>query len=190
MSDKIMIRHAVLQDLEMIFELENACFPKSEAASEKDLYHRIQVFPENFWLMELDGRIISMINGMATDIPDLTDEMYGNADMHNKNGVWQMIFSVVTHPDFREMRYAGLLMNQVILDSAKADRKGIVLTCKEKLIGFYEKFGFINEGISASVHGNTVWYQMRKTLQRSDVNVESEGNSYTNTFKRQDRSDM
>ncbi|MCM1230890.1 MAG: GNAT family N-acetyltransferase [Ruminococcus flavefaciens] len=163
MSGKIIIRHAVLQDLELISELENICFPKSESASEKDLYHRIRVFPENFWLMEQDGRIISMINGMATDIPDLTDEMYENADMHKKSGVWQMIFSVVTHPDFRKMGYAGILMNQVIRDSV-ADRKGIVLTCKEKLIGFYEKFGFINEGISASVHGNTVWYQMRKTL--------------------------
>lgn len=164
MNDKITIRHAVLQDLEIISELENACFPESEAASEKDLYHRIQVFPENFWIMELGSRIISMINGMVTDIQDLTDEMYENADMHNKNGAWHMLFSVVTHPDFQKMGYAGLLMNQVIQDSVKANRKGIVLTCKEKLVGFYEKFGFVNEGISSSEHGNVVWYQMRKKL--------------------------
>lgn len=164
MNDKIIIRHAVLQDLEIISELENACFPESEAASEKDLYHRIQIFPENFWIMELGGRIISMINGMVTDIQNLTDEMYENADMHNKNGAWQMLFSVVTHPDFQKMGYAELLMNQVIQDSVKANRKGIVLTCKEKFVGFYEKFGFVNEGISASVHGNAVWYQMRKKL--------------------------
>ena len=164
MNNKIIIRHAVLQDLEIILELENACFPESEAASEKDLYHRIQVFPENFWIMEFGGRIISMINGMVTDIQNLIDEMYKNADMHNKNGAWQMLFSVVTHPDFQKMGYAGLLMNQVIQDSVKANRMGIVLTCKEKFVGFYEKFGFVNEGISASVHGNTVWYQMRKTF--------------------------
>lgn len=164
MNDKIIIRHAVLQDLEIISELENACFLESEAASEKDLYHRIQVFPENFWIMELGGKIISMINGMVTDIQNLTDEMYKNADMHNKNGAWQMLFSVVTHPDFQKIGYAELLMNQVIQDSVKANRKGIVLTCKEKFVGFYEKFGFVNEGISASVHGNAVWYQMRKTF--------------------------
>ncbi len=164
MNGKIVIRHAVLQDLEMISELENACFPESEAASEKDLYHRIQVFPENFWIVELGGRIISMINGMVTDIQNLTDEMYENADMHNKNGAWQMLFSVVTHPDFQKNGYAELLMNRVIHDSVKANRKGIVLTCKKKLIGFYKKFGFVNEGISDSVHGNTIWYQMRKTF--------------------------
>lgn len=159
MNDKIIIRHAVFQDLEIISELENACFPES-----KDLYHHIQIFTENFWIMELGGRIISMINGMVTDIQNLTDEMYENADMYNKNGAWQMLFSVVTHPDFQKMGYAELLMNQVIQDSVKANRKGIVLTCKEKFVGFYEKFGFVNEGISASVHGNAVWYQMRKTF--------------------------
>ena len=164
MNDKIMIRHAVLQDLDMIAELENICFPESEAASEKDLYHRIQVFPENFWLMEQNGRIISMINGMTVDIPNLIDEMYQNANMHNENGAWQMLFSVVTHPDFQNKGYARRLMNQVIQDSVKSNRKGIVLTCKAKLIGFYEKFGFVNEGVSASVHGNAVWYQMRKYI--------------------------
>ena len=28
----------------------------------------------------------------------------------------------------------------------------------------YEKFGFMNEGISESVHGGAVWYQMRLTF--------------------------
>jgi len=40
-------------------------------------------------------------------------------------------------------------------------KKGLVLTCKEKLIAYYAKFGFENEGISESVHGNVIWYQMR-----------------------------
>lgn len=168
MNGNIIIRHAGMNDLKIISELESICFPVSEAASEKDLRNRVRVFPENFWLMEQDGRIISMINGMVTDIPDLIDEMYENADMHNEKGAWQMIFSVVTHPDFQNKGYAGHLMNYVINDSLQAERKGIVLTCKERLVRFYEKFGFVNEGVSGSVHGNTVWYQMRKSFQRSE----------------------
>ena len=35
-----------------------------------------------------------------------------------------------------------------------------ILTCKEKLIGFYEKFGYVNLGISDSKHGGAVWYDM------------------------------
>ena len=36
-----------------------------------------------------------------------------------------------------------------------------MLTCKERLIPWYAGFGFVNEGLSASVHGGEVWYQMR-----------------------------
>lgn len=43
-------------------------------------------------------------------------------------------------------------------------RKGIVLTCKERLIGFYAQFGFVDEGVSVSTHGDVVWHQMRLTF--------------------------
>ena len=38
----------------------------------------------------------------------------------------------------------------------------LVLTCKEKLVPYYAKFGFSDEGVSdKSTHGNVVWHQMR-----------------------------
>ena len=98
---------------------------------------------------------------MVTDIPDLTDEMYENAQMHNENGDWQMIFGVNTIPAYRQQGYAGLLIEQAIADAKNQERKGLVLTCKDKLVHYYAKFGFVNEGISESVHGNVTWYQMR-----------------------------
>ena len=52
-------------------------------------------------------------------------------------------------------------MEYVIEDTRKQKRCGIVLTCKENFIKFYEKFGYVNEDISDSVYGNAVWYQMR-----------------------------
>lgn len=56
---------------------------------------------------------------------------------------------------------AGWLLQQAIADAKKQGRKGLVLTCKDALIPYYAKFGFVNEGVSESVHGNVVWYQMR-----------------------------
>ncbi|TCP27822.1 acetyltransferase (GNAT) family protein [Scopulibacillus darangshiensis] len=32
-------------------------------------------------------------------------------------------------------------------------REGITLTCKQKLVTFYEKVGFVNHGMSESQHG-------------------------------------
>ena len=48
-----------------------------------------------------------------------------------------------------------------ISDARAQGRKGLVLTCKEALVHYYAKFGFVNEGISGSTHGGGVWYQMR-----------------------------
>ena len=49
-----------------------------------------------------------------------------------------------------------------VIGEAKAQgRKGLVLTCKDKLVHYYAKFGFVSEGVSGSTHGNVVWYQMR-----------------------------
>ncbi len=52
----------------------------------------------------------------------------------------------------------------MIADAKKQGRKGLVLTCKDKLIAYYAGFGFVNEGVSGSVHGNVVWNQMRLTF--------------------------
>ena len=57
-----------------------------------------------------------------------------------------------------------MVLRQVIADCQDQGRAGLVLTCKEKLIHYYAKFGFVNEGISQSVHGNVTWYQMRRTF--------------------------
>ena len=50
-------------------------------------------------------------------------------------------------------------------DARKQGRKGLVLTCKDRLVHYYAKFGFADEGVSdKSTHGNAVWHQMRLTF--------------------------
>ncbi|MBD9156901.1 MAG: GNAT family N-acetyltransferase, partial [Lachnospiraceae bacterium] len=86
------------------------------------------------------------------------------AEMHRENGDWQMIFGVNTIPAYRKKGYAGELIKRAIADAREQGRKGLVLTCKDRLIPYYAKFGFVNEGVSESVHGNVVWNQMRLTF--------------------------
>ncbi len=70
--------------------------------------------------------------------------------------------AVFTLPNYRKQGLAGKLIMHVIEDARKEGRKGVVLTCKEKLIHYYAKFGFKDEGVSdKSTHGNVFWYQMR-----------------------------
>ena len=87
--------------------------------------------------------------------------MFERADMHNESGDWQMIFGVNTIPTYRGKGCAGELIRRAVSDAKEQGRKGLVLTCKDRLVPYYEKFGFVNEGLSRSTHGDAVWYQMR-----------------------------
>lgn len=158
------VRYATKEDIPAIAAVEAECFPAAEAATEKDFIDRVEHYGNHFWLMFDEGKLIAFLDGFVTDEADLTDEMYEKAAMHNENGAWQMIFGVNTIPSCRRHGYAGELIEYAIEDAKKQRRKGLVLTCKDKLISYYAKFGFKNEGMSESVHGNAVWYQMRLTF--------------------------
>jgi predicted N-acetyltransferase YhbS len=158
------IRTATAADLRAVTELEAACFPAAEAATEADFAQRLAAYPHHFWLLEENGRLISFIDGLVTDEPILRDEMYENAALHNEQGAWQMIFGVNTLPAYRRQGCAGRLMEQVIADARAQGRKGCVLTCKAALVHYYEKFGYVSEGRSDSTHGGAEWYDMRLTF--------------------------
>ena len=159
------IRTAALADLPAVTAVEAACFPAAEAATERDFAQRLAVYPNHFWLMEdNNGSLVSFVNGLVTDEPHLRDEMYADAGLHNENGAWQMIFGVNTLPAYRRQGLAEQVLRQVIEDAKVQGRKGCVLTCKEKLLHYYGKLGFVNEGVSQSTHGGVVWYEMRLTF--------------------------
>lgn len=155
------IRKGTLKDLEAIAAVEAACFPAAEAATAEEFAGRLQQYGDHFWLLWEGERLLAFVDGFCTDQPDLTDEMYADASLHRENGAWQMIFGVNTIPACRRQGYAGQLLQQAIADARAQGRKGLVLTCKEALVHYYAKFGFVNEGISGSTHGGVVWYQMR-----------------------------
>ena len=159
------IRTASWQDLEDIAAVEAACFPVAEAATKAEFAERIQHYGDHFFLLYDKQKLLAFVDGFVTDEQNLTGEMYEKASLHNENGAWQMIFGVNTLPDYRRQGYAGELICRAIEDARMQGRKGLVLTCKEKLISYYGKYGFVDEGMSdKSTHGNVQWHQMRLCL--------------------------
>ena len=155
------VRRATPADLDEVTALEACCFPEAEAASRDSFAWRLRTYPLHFWVLETEGRIVSMVNGPVTKERDLVDEMYNSPAYSDENGAWQMIFGLATHPDFQRQGYAGTLL-QILIDEARADgREGVVLTCKEHKIAYYASFGFKDEGFAGSVHGGVAWHQMR-----------------------------
>ena len=155
------IRYATLRDVAAVAAVEAACFPAAEAATEADFAARLAVYPNHFWLLEQDGELISFINGMVSDEPDLRDEMYADASLHRPDGCWQMVFGLNTLPEYRRRGYAAMLVRTLVQASRERGKKGVVLTCKERLIPYYASFGFVDEGLSSSTHGDVAWHQMR-----------------------------
>lgn len=157
----MIIRTATMDDLQAVAAVEAECFPAAEAATEEEFAERLKYYGNHFWLMFEEEKLIAFVDGFVTDEADLTDEMYEKAGQHNEDGAWQMIFGVNTIPSHRRRGYAGQLIQRAIEDAKVQGRKGLVLTCKDRLVPYYAKFGFKNEGVSESTHGNVVWYQMR-----------------------------
>ncbi|MBV4420588.1 GNAT family N-acetyltransferase [Clostridium tyrobutyricum] len=156
----IIIRQALLKDLDAISKVEAICFPKSEAATRESLKQRLNTFSESFFVAEKDKKIIGFINGCIINGTVIYDELYEDSTLHVPNGDYQTIFGLDVIPKYRNHGIALQLMNYIIDLSKISGRKGMVLTCKKRLIHYYEKFGYVNKGISKSVHGGVQWYDM------------------------------
>ena len=162
----MIIRKATMNDLDAISEVESECFPAAEAATKEEFRERLESYADHFLLMFDGEKLAAFIDGFVTDEPDLTDEMYENAVMHSESGKWQMIFGVNTLPEYRRRGLAGTLIREMIAEAKRQGRDGLVLTCKDRLVHYYAKFGFLNEGVSGkSTHGGAVWNQMRLTFR-------------------------
>lgn len=156
----IKIRRVTIRDLNAVAEVEGICFPQAEAATKTSFEQRIKTFPESFFVAETDGKIIGFINGCIINETAIYDELFSDAALHVPDGDYQTIFGLDVIPEYRSQGIAAQLMNHLIEVSRSANRKGVILTCKDKLLHYYSKFGFENKGVSDSKHGGSEWYDM------------------------------
>ena len=131
--------------LEELEKLERICF--SRPWSRKMLAEELENQCAAFLVAEdsVSGRVLGYAGLMV-----VADEGY--------------ITNVAVFPEYRRQGVAAALLERAIDDARTQGRKGLVLTCKDKLVHYYAKFGFVSEGVSVSTHGGVVWYQMRLTF--------------------------
>ena len=84
---EVLIRNARLDEGKRLAEIEKACFPPLEAASEEAILERLNAFPENFFVAEVEGTVIGFVNGGVTNEAYLPDEMYHDIKLHYPNTV-------------------------------------------------------------------------------------------------------
>ena len=160
-TSQVIIRPARPEEGEVLAVIEATCFPPAEAASREAVLERLATFPENFLVAEIDGKAIGFINGANTNTQYLPDAMYHDITLHKPDGDYQTVFGLNVLPDYQRHGIAAKLV-QGYIDLAKTHhRKGIILTCKDHMIHYYERFGFVNHGIADSTHGGKTWNDMR-----------------------------
>ena len=154
------IRPVRPEDLDMVTEVEAVCFPPAEAAPRKSFEQRIATFPECFFVAMHGDKMIGFINGCATDEMTIRDEMFADSSLHKVDGCYQSIFGLAVIPECQRQGIGAELMSHLIENAREKGRKGLILTCKDYRVHYYAKFGYKNLGVSASVHGGAVWYDM------------------------------
>lgn len=159
-TNEIVIRHAAADDVTKVAYIEERCFPKAEAATIKSFFERFMAFPECFLVAEVDGNLVGHINGCVTSNDKLIDALYHNAALHEPDGPWQTVFGIAVLPEYQHQGIAKALMEHFKENAKNRGKQGILLTCKDEKIGFYESLGFIYDGVSASSHGGARWNDM------------------------------
>ena len=148
-------------DLDELTAVEAVCFPKEEAATRESLAARLDAFGNWFFAAkDENGKIIGMIDGMATNEESIDDAMFEDASLHKPNGRVQTVFGLDVLPQWRHRGVAGALMDAFVEAAKQAGREKVTLTCKKRLIGMYEHFGFRLIGQARSEHGGAQWFDM------------------------------
>lgn len=159
------IRNVTIGDIDCVANVESICFPASEAAQKEVFRERIAAFSDFFLVAESEGKIIGFINGCVTNSPVIYDEMFLSTSQHDPDGENLAVFGLDVLPQYRRQGMAAALMKSFIARAMQNGKKRVILTCKKRLIHYYESFGFVNEGVSLSKHGGAEWYDMTLVIK-------------------------
>ena len=156
------------EEAEYAAYMESVCYlTPTDACTREEILDRIAAAPELFMVAEdrQSGRLAGVLNGVATNEEVFRDEFFSEAGLlHDPEGSTVMLCGLDVMPEYR-LRGLARAMISLYCECEKArGRKRLLLTCVEEKIDMYRKFGFRLVGVSASVYGGTVWYDMDMIL--------------------------
>ncbi|SHO47294.1 GNAT family N-acetyltransferase [Desulfopila aestuarii] len=154
------LRPPRLTDLDRCFEIETVSYDGDEAATREKIQTRIETYPEGFWVLEVDKRIVGFINSGCTDKVEMTDESFKELVGHDPDGRHNVIMSLVVRPEYQGQGFASILMARHVRRMKELNKSSIQLMCKKQHVAIYQRFGFSYVKASASDHGGMSWHEM------------------------------
>ena len=155
------IRQAQLKDLDAIHAIEMANFSEEEAMTKDVLADHIRTCRTSFLVAEDAGRILGYLEGPVVQTRHLQDASFENVqDWSGQEAGFISITSLSIAPEAQSLGLGRTLLDAMKEVAVRDHRQGINLTCHDYLIAYYEKHGFVNEGLSKSAYAGEVWYDM------------------------------
>ena len=165
----IQIRQARIEDLNSVVAIELENFSPKEAMSFETLAEHIKKNKTSFLVAEKDGHILGYLEGPVVPWRYLQDSSFEQVeDFSHNNGGYISITSLSISPDAQSMGLGKILIDRMKEIAQRDGRLGINLTCHDYLITYYEKHGFINEGLSKSTYAGEVWYDLIWEVSRQE----------------------
>lgn len=158
----VFFRNVQATDLEQLLLIENEGFSIEEAATKEAFVERIQLIEDTFIVAEKEGKILGYINGPIINQPYITDNLFKEIKANPKRGGYQSVLGLAVSKQARNQGIAKSLIKKMEELVEENEREGITLTCKQELVSFYEKLGFVSHGMSESKHGGVSWYNLVK----------------------------
>lgn len=166
--EKITYDYAKTSDLDDIMHIETADFSPNEASSRASMLEQIERLSDSFLVAyNEENKVVGYVAGPVTAGKFVEDSMFEHSERNPNFYGYQKITSLAVHPDYQGQGIAKKLMLAFIEQARLKNRRGVSLTCHDYLIGYYEKYGFVNEGVSDSKWGGEIWYDMLLELRKS-----------------------
>lgn len=156
------------QDLADILRIEQLGFNEAEAGTADQYQARIDQLTDTFLVARDEyDQVAGFVVGPVVDrqFKYIEDWMY-EADVKNRKqpGGNQMIQTIAVDPAYRGQGIGSQLLKNFEDLAIQNHRHHIALTCLIDRVPFYEKNGYVNQGIADSEHAGKVWYNMIKLL--------------------------
>ena len=158
----MIIRQAQMADLDAIYAIELENFSPEEAISHEILAKHIETISSTFLVAEKNGKILGYLEGPVRPERYLKDISF-TENVEDYSYLAGGFISATSLSISKEAQ--GLGVGKALLDTMKEiaiedERHGINLTCHDYLIAYYEQHDFVNEGRSASMYADEVWFDM------------------------------
>lgn len=153
-------RNAQPSDAIRCFEIETDAYEGDEAATLEKIAKRIEVYPDGFLVLEVEGEIVGFVNcGCAYNV-EMSDEEFKELVGHDPGAPNVVIMSVVVDSAHQGIGLSRALMNEFVDRMRKMGKSAIFLMCKEHHVPLYQRFGYKYLRPSSSDHGGMTWHEM------------------------------